>query len=76
MRRSRCEISVSVSAFLLGEDVEDGLERAVAAGAVQAQLVAEAAPVVSTPSGERSAVRALIGSLVRLVPRHLVADAH
>src|SRR6478672_13191147 len=29
--------------FLVGEDFEDGLERAVTAGAVQTQLVAEAA---------------------------------
>src|SRR4029079_1677581 len=37
--------------LLLGEYLEDGLERAVAAGAVQAQLVAEAARLRELPAG-------------------------
>ena len=43
MRCSRCEISVSVSPSSSAEDFENRLERAVAARAVQPQLVAEAA---------------------------------
>ena len=41
--------------LLLGKDVEDGLERAVAAGAMEAQLVAEAAPVVERAFRRRAA---------------------
>ena len=51
--------------LVVGEDVEDGLERAVAARAVQPQLVAEAAPVVERAVAATSAPSsALIGSAV------------
>ena len=74
MRCRRCEISVSVSGFFLGEDVEDRLQRAVAARAVQAQLVAEAAPRVSAPSAPSSAASALIGSARAAICIHRVAE--
>ena len=51
MRWSRCAISVSVSGSSCGEHFEDRLERAVAAGAVQPQLVAEPAALRELPAG-------------------------
>ena len=58
MRRRRSAISVSVSGSSSREHVEDRLERAVAAGAVQPELVAEAAGRRERAAGREQRARA------------------
>ncbi len=62
VRRRRREISVSVSGSSSRQHLEDRLERAVAARAMEAELVAEAAVGGELPAGESSAASALTGS--------------